>query len=129
MSNLLANAGDAVGESGTIEVRITMAAPPAQVTWAAADLNRDQAFLCVQVKDSGPGFSATALRHLFEPFFTTKGDGHGLGLSAAQGIIAAHNGALDVRNGPGGEVVLYLPAAANAPVRDVSSPQDRILKM
>jgi CheY-like chemotaxis protein len=51
---------------------------------------------------------------VFEPFFTTKsvGQGTGLGLSVAHGIIAAHNGELKVNTTPGGGAtfVITLPA-------------------
>jgi len=38
---------------------------------------------------------------MFDPFFTTKFTGRGLGLSAALGVIRAHNGALLVRTKAG----------------------------
>jgi len=109
--NLLANARDAVGASGRIQVRIELASPPDGVAWASPELDRTGDFVRVSVQDSGAGFTRAAQRHLFEPFFTTKTDGHGLGLSAVQGILAAHGGALDVRNQDGAVVELYLPAA------------------
>ena len=103
-----------------------MATPPEDVSWASAELNREQACLRVAVHDSGPGFTKAALLHLFEPFFTTKEDGHGLGLSAVQGIVAAHGGALDVRQEEGTVVALYLPSAPQEPVVEPPPSEDRI---
>ena len=51
--------------------------------------------------------------HLFEPFFTTKplGEGTGLGLAVAHGIVLAHQGAIAVDSVPGlGSIFhVYLP--------------------
>jgi signal transduction histidine kinase len=70
----------------------------------------------VRVEDDGPGMDLATLERIFDPFFTTKGqpDGSGLGLSAAQGIVLAHGGAIAVETGPGfgTRMSLFLPAAA-----------------
>jgi C4-dicarboxylate-specific signal transduction histidine kinase len=50
--------------------------------------------VCVEVRDTGPGFSPAALERLFEAFYTTKSGGLGLGLSICRSIIEAHNGRL-----------------------------------
>ena len=48
----------------------------------------------VDVKDSGPGLTPTALKHLFAAFYTTKPGGLGVGLSICRSIIEAHGGRL-----------------------------------
>ncbi len=57
----------------------------------------------VTVSDNGCGIDAKALERIFDPFFTTKpkGEGTGLGLAVAHGIIAEHRGALTVLSTPG----------------------------
>jgi len=50
--------------------------------------------VCVEVRDSGPGFAPEALERVFDPFYTTKSGGLGLGLSVCRSIIEAHNGRL-----------------------------------
>jgi two-component system NtrC family sensor kinase len=70
-------------------------------------------FLRLDVKDEGTGIAAENLGRLFEPFFTTKdvGEGTGLGLPVAYGIVREHGGWIDVRTevGKGTCFSVYLP--------------------
>src|SRR5258705_3273748 len=50
--------------------------------------------VCVEVRDSGPGFAPSALERVFDAFYTTKSGGLGLGLSICRSSIEAHNGRL-----------------------------------
>ncbi len=56
---------------------------------------------------------AKTMKHIFHPFFTTKERGHGLGLAAAYGVMAAHGGAISVTSAPGkgSAFRLWLPRA------------------
>jgi len=68
--------------------------------------------VCVEVRDSGPGFSPAALERLFEAFYTTKSDGLGLGLSICRSIIEAHNGRLWASpNTPHGAIFSFIVPA------------------
>jgi C4-dicarboxylate-specific signal transduction histidine kinase len=73
----------------------------------------------VEVADNGPGIPPEDLPRIFNPFFTTKapGEGRGLGLSVADGIIAEHGGRLRADNQPeGGAVfVIELPIGNSTP--------------
>ena len=55
----------------------------------------------LDVRDNGMGMSQETLSHIFDPFYSTKKTGHGLGLSAALGIVSTHQGALLVDTAPG----------------------------
>ena len=118
VENLLENALDAVGVWGRVTVAVDAASLPESVRYVApAGPEPGQLLLRVRVHDSGTGFSDAALEHLFEPYFSTRAGGHGLGLSAVQGIAQAHQGAVDVRNDDGAVVELFLPLAE--PVAEV----------
>ncbi len=73
----------------------------------------------LSIGDNGCGMPAEVVAHIFEPFFTTKprGEGTGLGLAMAQGIITAHGGAIRVESQPGGGTLfeIYLPALLQRP--------------
>ena len=85
--NILINAGQAIGERGTVKVSTGHAG---NEVW-------------VEIADSGPGIPAEAVQKIFDPFFTTKpvGKGTGLGLSISYGIVAKHHGRIDVDSRPG----------------------------
>ncbi len=94
--NLVKNAAEAAGTSGTVEVRVERRNGTARVT----------------VRDSGPGIPRDARTKLFEPFFTTKDTGTGLGLAVSQGIVHAHGGEIEVESLPegGAQFTVTLPA-------------------
>jgi PAS domain S-box-containing protein len=79
--NLVINAAESIGPQGG---RVT-------ITTGHADSN-----VLLEVIDNGCGMTEETLSRIFDPFFSTKFVGRGLGLSAVQGIVRAHNGSLNV---------------------------------
>ena len=81
-------------------------------------------YVRIRVDDQGEGIAAADLPHIFEPFFTTKGvgEGTGLGLSVAHGIVADHGGRIDVQSevGKGTRVSIYLASAQPGTVEAAS---------
>ncbi|MCB9882991.1 MAG: PAS domain-containing protein [Planctomycetes bacterium] len=65
----------------------------------------------VEFRDSGPGFSETALEHAMEPLFSTRSFGVGLGLPIVEQIAREHGGEVRLQNHPerGAVVTLTLP--------------------
>ncbi len=96
-TNLIHNALDAMGGTGTLTLRTF----------------RDGDRLVVEVADTGTGIPEEVRPRIFEPFFTTKavGEGTGLGLDISYRIIVnKHRGDIRVDSEPGRTVFrVYLP--------------------
>jgi signal transduction histidine kinase len=76
----------------------------------------------ILVADRGAGIPDDVLPRVFDPFFTTKGEvsGVGLGLFVAHGIVRRHGGRARATNrgdGPGAELAIELPAAAEPAIQ------------
>jgi PAS domain S-box-containing protein len=113
LMNLCTNAWHALhGESGRIEVGLVPLRLPAAGTAVPPGLPPGD-YAHVWVSDSGCGMDEATRARIFEPFYTTKsvGQGTGLGLSVAHGIVAAHSGAIGVESqlGQGSRFHVYLP--------------------
>jgi len=62
------------------------------------DIEDDEEFLILMVKDNGSGFAPETLEQIFEPFFSTRAKGTGLGLAIAFEVMKTHNGSILARN-------------------------------
>jgi signal transduction histidine kinase len=107
--NLLVNSIYASDHPGKVMVDVSLVN-----TTAPADLGGAKGeYLCLSVADQGVGIPAEVLPRIFEPFFTTKGvgEGAGLGLSVAYGIVREHGGWIDVQSAAreGSRFSIYLP--------------------
>ena len=82
LMSLLINAIEAMPQGGKIIVRLT---------W-------ENQKAVIRIIDEGTGISIKDLPHIFEPFYSTKeaSKGTGLGLAVVYGIIANHNGSIEV---------------------------------
>ena len=102
--NLLMNARDAVRKIPEHDRRITISlGTPASLGIDPlpppdADVSPDARYCVIRIKDSGPGVPDDLRARIFEPFFTTKpvGQGTGMGLSMAYGILISHKGWLQL---------------------------------
>lgn len=96
-TNIIDNAIDAMGESGTLTISTRLDGP----------------CVLVDIADDGPGIPPEARSHVLDPFFTTKpvGQGTGLGLDTARKIVEErHSGALGFDSGDSGTTFhVWLP--------------------
>jgi PAS domain S-box-containing protein len=108
-TNLILNARDAMFDGGTITLVTTLG-------------EADEIF--IEVTDTGEGIPAENLNKIFDPFFTTKGvgNGTGLGLAVAYGIVQEHSGTIEAisPNGSGTTFKLVFPTAVKQRQRAVS---------
>jgi signal transduction histidine kinase len=107
--NLVANARDAIPETGRIAVQTANV----DVDQAYGNPSVSGRFVMVAVSDTGSGIDDQTLPHIFEPFFTTKENGHGtgLGLSTVYSIVHHSGGHIAVESEPrqGTSFRVYLP--------------------
>ncbi|MEL6647682.1 MAG: ATP-binding protein [Pseudomonadota bacterium] len=123
LMNLVVNARDAMPDGGEVVIRT-------KNCLLEAPLKRDQAevapgrYVVVSVEDQGVGIPEDFIDKVFEPFYTSKkqGEGTGLGLSTAYGIVKQTGGFIFVDSVPGQGACfqIYLPAHNVA-----SQPTDR----
>ena len=59
----------------------------------------------VAVRDRGPGIPADVGERIFEPFFTTRAGGTGLGLAIVKRLLDLHEGAIVLKERPGGGTI------------------------
>ncbi len=113
LMNLVVNARDAMPDGGRIQVETRALKLP-------EPLERDRAcvpagdYVVMTVRDEGCGIAADRLPKIFEPFYSTKrvGEGTGLGLSMAYGIVKQSGGFIfaDSVVGSGTGFTIYFPA-------------------
>ncbi|WP_300066229.1 ATP-binding protein [uncultured Ruegeria sp.] len=117
LMNLVVNARDAMPDGGEIRIET-------EVLNLTRPFRRDRAtvqpgeYVTVKVIDQGIGIPTDKLQKVFEPFYTTKrtGEGTGLGLSTAYGIVKQTGGFIFVDSAPGRgtEFAVLLPVSTAA---------------
>lgn len=115
MMNLCLNASDAMSDQGGV----------LSITTDRAVLDRDECEECTylrpqpgvhavfEVRDTGAGMGAEALKRVFEPFYSTKPNGRGLGLAVVRNIVKSYHGGIQIvsERGQGTTVRIFLPAS------------------
>ncbi len=82
-------------------------------------------YIEIKVSDTGVGIPPDLIKLVFDPYFTTKapGEGTGLGMAMAHGIVDSYKGKIDVESqlGKGTIFTVHLPVSkkhADRPVRE-----------
>jgi PAS domain S-box-containing protein len=97
--NLMINASDAMGGSGTVMLSTTY--------------DREHNRCLISVQDSGPGISENMKERIFEPFFSTKGT-NGLGLAVSWSIVERHRGTIEIESPETGGAIFHIILSAAA---------------
>lgn len=117
LMNLVVNARDAMLNGGTLSI----SAETMYIDENYAKMNLEAKvgdYVVVTITDTGVGMTPEIIDRIFDPFFTTKdlGQGTGLGLSTAMGIIKNHGGFVNVFSevGKGSKFQVFLPVSNGA---------------
>ena len=122
--NLLLNARDAI-------IPAPVSRTQNRIGVRAYSLYADQgphagSYIRIEVSDRGVGMDPDTQRRIFDPFFTTKdvGQGSGLGLSTAFGIVRQHGGWIDCDSSPGvgSTFTVHLPVLATETQEEEEQP-------
>jgi signal transduction histidine kinase len=113
LSNLVVNGIHACDSGGKVQISCGTE-PASDASDAEREASAKRAYL--RVTDDGHGMDEQTKARIFEPFFTTKdiGQGTGLGLSVAHGIVLENGGSISVTSqaGIGSTFSVFLPAVA-----------------
>jgi signal transduction histidine kinase len=89
-SNIIENAFEAMGSTGTLTIRTSLSEKIAdKKIFKLAE---------IKIEDTGTGISQDVLKNLFKPFHSTKAGGTGLGLVIAKRILEAHKGNIRIES-------------------------------
>lgn len=126
LMNLCVNARDAMPNGGNL----TISGKNLFIDENYAQMNLEAKvgpYIVITVSDTGVGIPDENLDRIFEPFFTTKevGQGTGLGLSTALGIVKSHGGFVTVysEKNAGTRFQIYLPAIEGIETHQIDEPQ------
>jgi two-component system cell cycle sensor histidine kinase/response regulator CckA len=118
LMNLAVNARDAMPNGGHLTIECSNRDVSVADARGYRGL-REGRYVSVKVRDTGTGMDEDTKARIFEPFFTTKppGQGTGLGLSTAYGIVKQSGGyiAVDTELGAGTTFTMFLPRVFEAP--------------
>lgn len=116
--NLVVNARDAMPMGGTIRIETEAQHIETEQEHGRARVPPGD-YALIRVIDEGVGIPADIIDKIFEPFFTTKrlGEGTGLGLSTAYGIVKQMGGYIFTRSveGSGTVFTLYFGSLPDEP--------------
>ncbi len=111
--NILQNAFQAMPDGGLVTIQTKNIShgngPALPLVLRGGDL------VSLTIADTGMGINEKTQKRVFDPFFTTRGvgEGSGLGLASALGLVKNHGGTITVESEPqkGAAFQIYFPAA------------------
>ena len=123
LMNLVSNARDAIDGTGELAITISCGESSSANAFAGP-------WVRMEVADTGRGIPPEIVEQVFDPFFTTKppGQGTGLGLSQVHGLVAQHEGHVEIDSSATGTTVSVTlraasPVAPSKRLRDTEVPR------
>jgi PAS domain S-box-containing protein len=131
LTNLALNARDAMPDGGDLNIRVdSMKNEEFLLLPGSKDTLSPGKWITMIIEDSGWGIKPEIMPRIFEPFFTSKevGQGSGMGLPQAMGILKQHGGSIGIESEPGKgtKVTLYFPFAGDADKEENPFPSDEV---
>ena len=115
LMNLLANAFEAVGDSGTVTIS-TVNRYLDEPLSGYAEVRAGE-YVRLSVTDNGPGIPSGDMDRIFEPFYTKKvmgRSGTGLGLAVVWNTVQEHDGYINVKSTEKGTLFeLFFPVSSD----------------
>ncbi len=135
ISNLVANARDAMQDIGTITIKTENCYVDSEsVQYSRVPMGE---YVKLTISDTGCGIPDEIVNKIFDPFFTSKiadkRRGSGLGMSVVDAVVKDHNGYIDLATkvGEGTSFFIYFPVTRMSKdhphSRDVKGGHERIL--
>ncbi|AWG22627.1 hybrid sensor histidine kinase/response regulator [Flavobacterium faecale] len=114
INNLLSNAFKFTPENGSVQLDIYDGIDFVKPDFIDLQIKQEN-YIILQVKDSGPGVPAHRIQHIFERFYTAKvltshenAKGAGIGLSFTKNLIELHQGIVNVKSDPENGTTFYI---------------------
>ncbi len=127
MMNLIINATESFGETGSGTVRVSTRVETLTAEFFAhGEANEPGDYVSFVVEDDGCGMDQATQNRIFEPFFTTKFTGRGLGLSTVHGIVRKHKALLRLWSSVGAGTRFSLYFKQSPSTRPKSAPAKAI---
>src|SRR5260221_8180081 len=126
LMNLAVNARDAMSNGGTLSIDTRNETVDAEYAAWHPEL-APGSYVRLRVSDTGTGMAPAIVERAFDPFFTTKpvGEGSGLGLATAHGIVAQAGGHVHIYSEVGiGTTITALLPVTNGTAMDLRSGPD-----
>ncbi|MCD4691033.1 PAS domain S-box protein, partial [bacterium] len=129
--NMAINARDAMPGGGRLTISAAAVSFTEEETAGLPDASPGN-YVRISIDDTGDGIPPEIRSRIFEPFFTTKprGQGTGLGLAGAYGIIRQHEGwiSLESEMGKGTTFHIQLPACSVAETAVAATEQNETIR-
>lgn len=128
LHHLIQNAHEAMPDGGTLSISARCCSVDEGDCYDSRDAKPGE-YVVMEIRDDGVGIASEHVNQVLDPFFTTHGRARarGMGLPMVQGMMAQHDGWMQIDTVPGeGTVVgLYFPVATvEEPAATAAAPED-----